>query len=288
MLLRLCADCDRHVRAEDEVCPFCRGTTSRPLPASVVSGSRTVRFLGLGALAMVVDTGCSATIIGIYGAPASDQPVPSPKPSADGGTKAPEWLSGCAIPRAAEHPREKYPSASCADAEIDELLADCVGPRATEPSCTAARAMAERCGSCLFGVEGGSPWVEGYGAVVALPDGRRFPNIDSCAAFTIGMPECAAELGGVATCAASVCATCSIAKREACETEARTRLCDASDTCKAAVERRRAEWEPRCAGPDAYVKVARARCAAPLPDAGTDAASSEGGSDARAADAGPD
>jgi hypothetical protein len=288
MLMRLCADCDRHVRAEDAVCPFCRGTTSRPLPAPVVTGSRAVRFLGLGALAMVVDAGCSATTIAIYGAPGSDQPYPTPKPTADGGSKPPEWLSACAIPRAAEHPREEYPSASCTDAEIDEVLADCVGPNATEPSCTVARGKASRCGSCLFGVESSSPWVEGYGAVVALPDGRKFPNVDSCAAFTIGIPECAAELGGVATCSASVCATCSLEKREACETEARTRLCDASETCKSAVERRRAEWEPRCAGADAYVNVARARCAAPSPDAGTDGMASDGGSDARPADAGPD
>jgi hypothetical protein len=89
--MKTCAQCSRHIRSEEDCCPFCKAaasSTSKVQPESTQAG-----FLSRSALIAAGTLATGGTVMGcflgaaVYGGPPPRDPEPAPVEQADAGTK---------------------------------------------------------------------------------------------------------------------------------------------------------------------------------------------------------
>ncbi len=289
-MLRLCADCERHVRASEMVCPYCGGADSKKVPAAV-RGNRNALYVGVGVLVFAAsDAACTQAV---YGAPV--EPCDCPQIDAlDSG--APEGRQPVRVPEKCER---NYPAqtpstgglgggrGSCTQDEIGRLREACFG---TGTSCLTETKAHSRCSSCLFGTD--TPLESStLGAWLVTPQ-QQGPNRAACRAMAAGRPDCVVSVTLSSFCLEAVCGGC-LESRASCESAARQRACGGlvSASCEEAAQ---ARADDPCGPPGLAVPLGldgrsardlenvAMRLCGPLPSA------SDAGTDARPADASGD
>ncbi|HRG97221.1 MAG TPA: hypothetical protein PLR99_13300 [Polyangiaceae bacterium] len=281
MALRLCARCDRHVR-DGAACPYCGAHEARAVPSLPAGATRVAMLFGAGAMSVAAAAGVSCSAVyGAPGGPGWDAAPATPLPEA---APLPRVDSGGAVPRDCYHESAALalvgvaPSVGamrCSEPDALEFRAACLSNAATYEACSAVIEKNKPCARCLFGALPGTPAdTTSIGAVVQTSDNDFAPNVWSCAALMLGLPECAVKVTRRAVCVSSSCARCAEAEQKDCQGRATAGICrDTVDAaCEAALAAGEARWKPVCEGAtfdESYAKVAAFLCGAgPGADAG--------------------
>lgn len=226
-MLRLCADCERHVRASDETCPYCGGTASKGVPAPM-SGSRKALYAGIGVFVLSATDGCSS--VAVYGAVCEPDDPCGAAPTA----RVPDAEAPPSVFVVPEKCERSYPAetpatgglgggrGSCSLDEIVRLREACFGQDPRGTTCRAEAMAHAKCSSCVFGTE--TPFTSAtLGAWLATPQ-QQGPNRAACRAMAAGRPDCVVSVTLSSYCLEAVCGSC-FDGRASCESAARQRAC---------------------------------------------------------------
>jgi hypothetical protein len=161
----------------------------------------------------------------------------------------------------------------CSSADLAEAEGACpADPHGT--ACEAWQVAHPACARCLFGALGTDP-PETTPLGALLPVGRTsIPNVASCAALVVGLPECALDAARASACSAASCPSCgSSAALAACRAYASATVCTTapSESCRTSIDQSEGTWDRVCraANPGAtFAKIGAFFCGA-APDAGT-------------------
>lgn len=294
-MLRLCADCERHVRATDTTCPYCGGTASKGVPAPM-SGSRKALYAGIGVFVLSSTDGCSS--IAVYGAVCEPEDscttsVPTATPDAEAPPSRFKVPEKCERGYPAQTPSTGGLGAgrgSCTEDEIKGLRDACFGQDPRGTTCRAEAMAHAKCSSCVFGTE--TPFASSTLGAWLVTEQQQGPNRAACRALQAGRPDCVVSVTLSSFCLEAVCGGC-FESRASCESAARERACGGlvSASCEEAAQVRA---DDPCgplvlAGPLGLdgrsardLENVAMRLCGPLPSA------SDAGTDARPADASGD
>lgn len=200
-----------------------------------------------------------------------DAPVDTFVPPLDAGKDAsPTCFVGGAVQLVGQAPTP-YRDV-CSSADLAEAERACpADPHGT--ACGAWQADHPACARCLFGALGTDP-PESTPLGALLPVGKTsVPNVASCAALVVGLPECALDAARASACTAASCPSCaSSAALATCRAYASATVCTTapSERCRAAIDQGEGTWDRVCraANPGAtFAKIGAFFCGA-APDGG--------------------
>lgn len=280
MALRLCAQCDRHVR-DGAACPYCGAQDARPVPALPETRvARAAMVLGAGALSVVAAESCLSVSLA-YGGPgdagwvAAPSAEAAPLPRPDAGPTIPRDCYNEPGARALPGAPPSAGTEHCSEQEAQAFRTACMSKTSTNATCSAVIEKNKPCARCLIGALPGDPVdTTPLGALVQTTYEAVAPNVWSCAALVLNLPECAVKVAQRAVCVTSSCSDCAEAERSDCQGRATAGICrDTVDAaCEAALAAGEARWKPVCEGAtfdESYAKVAAFLCGAgPGADAG--------------------
>ncbi len=274
MALKLCAQCERHVREQDETCRYCGGSTYAKVRVPVSSATRRAMFAGASVIFVAAAEGACASAV--YGAPVAPFDAADNVDASEASVPVPDANPVACFENAGEGLRGVPPTAYrdvCTPQDLVDVEAACLFSAHGTKACADWTTAHPACGRCVFGPLSGEPAdTTPLGALTPVGAQSIAPSLGSCAALAIGRPDCALPIAKSNLCEIASCSTCSVPTKGACSAHASQHCSTPQSTeCQKAIGAAFSRWEKQCQGsnlPSTFTKVATYLCGAPPADAG--------------------